>query len=102
MISREQYLDQCSIDQSIHQRYYAQFVDDCVKQLVSDSIGMKTLLKSGVWPFNDIPLKIWDRLSNGIPSRIAFRLEKCGDAASQSTYVCILKEAARQLLNQGK
>lgn len=91
-----------------HRAYYAQFVTPYVKQLVTDRIGLKTLLASRDEHLNDIPLKVWDSFwvnhtpSGGMyitpPFAVGALLREAGEGNSASTGTCILKEAARQVI----
>lgn len=89
-----------------HRAYYAQFVNHHVRNLVLARIGMDRLLASHDEHFNDIPLAVWDSFwvshnpSMHIvpPSSVAALLREAGESNSASTGTCILKEAARQLI----
>lgn len=93
MFTRTQYLDrECS-----HREYYAQFVTDRSKRIVQSCIGIEKLKNSTDEYFNDIPLKTWDVLP------IAYNrqaMESCGDYLTLAGHVCIMKEAARQVLEE--
>jgi hypothetical protein len=94
MFTRKQYLDrECN-----HREYYAQFVTPGVKQRVLQRFGIDALKASEEPSFNDLPLAVWDSLLVPVPSEIASKLRECGDYATLSGCVCILKEAARQLV----
>jgi hypothetical protein len=92
MYSRKQYLNgDCS-----YRGYYSQFVDDNVKQMVKDRVGIERLKKSTDKNFNDLKLVIWDNV--GLPWNISNQLKERGDFMTAADRVCIVKEAARQLL----
>jgi hypothetical protein len=83
-----------------HREYQAQFVNDNVKRMVIDAIGIERLKKSKDEHFNDIPLHIWDNI--GLPYGISEKLKEAGDYYTLAGQVCILKEAGRQLLEKGE
>lgn len=91
-----------------HREYYGQFVGPYVKQLVVDRIGLPRLLASRDPHLNDIPLGVWDSFwvshtpSMHIkpPLAIGVLLREAGEGNSASTGTCILKEAARQLIEE--
>ncbi len=95
-----------------HRSYYAQFVTPYVKQLVAERIGINRLCASKDPHFNDIPLKVWDSfwvtvLPNGgmyivPPSTVSALLKEAGEGNSASTGTCILKEAARQVVEESQ
>lgn len=96
MYTRKQYMGgACS-----HRDYYAQFVTEYILRMVRDVIGMDTLKASRDEHFNDIQLHRWDHLSEALKGSLAIANEY-GDGKkyySLGNGVCILKEAARQLL----
>ena len=90
-----------------HRVYFAQFVTPYVLGLVAARIGVDTLRASKDPHFNDIPLAKWDSFwvrsdSRGMwiepPASVAALLKQAGEDRSASTGTCILKEAARQLV----
>ncbi len=91
-----------------HRAYYAQFVTPYVKALVKDRVGLSRLLSSKDPHLNDIPLSefdsIWVRYTPSIhirpPSAISALLREAGEGNSAATGTCILKEAARQLIEE--
>lgn len=87
-----------------HRKYYGQFVTDRIKTLVLQNISRKKLLASTDPHLNDIPLRLWDNIVSTrlITSDIARQLKECGDWLSLGTGVCILKEAARQIIEDQK
>ena len=111
MYTRNQYMNH----EISHREYYAQFVNEQVKNLVIRFIGKERLLKSKDEHLNDIPLKDWDLLGGFVfrgsemvmkPTTIEpidYKLIKeAGDGVSSATLVCIYKEAARQLIEKFK
>ena len=95
-----------------HRAYYAQFVNAHVRGLVAGRIGLPTLLASKDPHLNDIPLARWDafwtyRTASGgygitPPGFVADMIRATGEGASASTAVCILKEAARQVIEAAR
>ena len=92
-----------------HRAYYAQFVTDCVKDLVKARIGMGRLLASRDPNLNDIPLSDWDSIwmrrgPRGMwiepGARVAALIREAGEGFGASTGTCILKEAGRQLIEE--
>mgnify|MGYP000298472842 CR=1 FL=1 len=114
MITRVDYMANASL---LHRAYHAQFVRPWMKQAILDTIGLDALLSSTDRYLNDIPLDKWDRLvyydANGkavvngrkVWTRKTVWYNKPGwieDGFSLGTGVCILKEAARQIIEAAK
>jgi hypothetical protein len=59
---------------------------------------MKDLIEGKTQHFNNIPLSWWDELIPVLPFEINSKLQKCGDYATKAGVVCILKEAAMQIV----
>ena len=93
-ITRQQYLNK----EATHREYYSQFVTEGVKQRVKSAFKMKDLIEGKTQHFNNIPLSWWDRLIPVLPFEINSKLQKCGDYATLAGVVCILKEAAMQIV----
>lgn len=97
---RKEYTDRkCS-----HREYYAQFVNERVKKLLSPLKPM--ILRSTDPHLNDIPLPLWDRLTDATRDSIDRKLWKAAEAPKlpEGSYswslcanTCILKEAAKQI-----
>jgi hypothetical protein len=83
-----------------HRKYYAQFVTPEVKALVQRSIGVTALCASKDPHLNDILLGRWDALVTRLPHIVVAKLKECGDYLTLGNGVCILKEAARQLIEE--
>lgn len=96
MITRKQYLNHGSS----HREYYAQFVNIRAKSLVKKFIGIDRLRESTDESFNDIPLKKWDSLIYFIDYESINKLKDAGDFLTIAGGVCLLKEAARQILEE--
>ena len=73
-----------------HRQYHAQYVTDTIKKRVANMIEYWVKHNGPITcpHLNDIPLNKWDKLSRGL-----FPFEM-----AQSTCVCVLKEAAKQIL----
>lgn len=94
MIQRQDYID----GEVSHREYYAQFVNTQILNLAL-RIGKSRLIASSDSHFNDIPLNEWDRLSREfIFTGLDEQLRSCGDYLTMAGRVCILKEAARQIV----
>lgn len=78
-----------------HREYYAQFVTEATKRIVLRYIGLEKLLENTCEHFSDnMPLRSWDT----IPHKFNNQLALCGDWLSMAGWVCIAKEAARQIV----
>lgn len=94
IFSRKEYMDRkCS-----HREYYAQFVDESVRKLVASTIGIERIRKSKDEHLNDIPLKNWDTVAFNIHKGVYEKMKLAGDFRSNAGDTCILKEAARQIV----
>lgn len=90
MFTRQDYLDKkCS-----HREYYGQMVRHITKDMIGNHIGLLELLKCSSEFFNEIPLKRWDNLA----PLLWVNFKKYGDVDTLCGRVCILKEAARQIV----
>jgi hypothetical protein len=100
-MTRQEYMtDSCEL----HCDYFSQFVTPAVISMVRSRIGIETLLDSTDPHLNDIPLMRWDILTGSLfrlPGMRA-KIRDVGEIASLATGVCILKEAARQIIEQEK
>lgn len=108
MITRKQYMADSA---NLHESYYGQFVTPEIKQRVLKRFGIE-ILKNEFQKdenLNGIPLKCWDDLAG---NRITFdgyaatlcadTLKAAGDGPTWSNSVCILKAAARQIVNENQ
>lgn len=98
LFTRAQYMNR----ECTHRQYYGQFVTENTRALVGRVIGLQSLRLSKDEHFNDIPLARWDGMVNGrmIPAGTDAKLRSLGDWLSMAAGVCILKEAAQQLLER--
>jgi hypothetical protein len=91
MKTRKQYLaGECT-----HREFYAQFVGQELKNRVLTRFGKKRLQASTDPHLNDISLAEWDTLG---PAGWKAKWEEVGDFPSLAGFVCIHKEAAKQLV----
>ena len=93
MYTRKQYLNK----ECTHRQYYGQFVTPATKAHVLRGIGLAALKKSTDPHFNDISLANWDNLVPHCPGSADF--SNAGDYYTLAGGVCLLKEAARQILD---
>lgn len=80
-----------------HDEYYAQFVTNEIRQAVFDAFSARQLREAGEY-FNGIPLHRWDMLGRQFHYQIATDLRAAGDFLSSAGVVCILKRAAKEIL----
>jgi hypothetical protein len=104
---RSEYMDKAGLRvhgerTEAHRAYYAQYVDEDVKARVLRHIGLDALLRSRDEHLNDIPLKCWDTFveMRMIPKSVADKLRENGDYLTLATGVCVMKEAARQIIEE--
>lgn len=83
-------------DKCTHRQYYGQFVNADTISLVARAFGNDRLLASKDEHFNDIPLALWDALVPHAPGSAKFK--EAGDFYTLAGGVCMLKEAARQIV----
>jgi len=83
-----------------HREYYRQFVNPFVTRMVERVITTERLLKSSDQQyFNDIALNRWDMMVSALWIMVSKDLlNQAGEIRSLGTGVCILKAAARQLV----
>lgn len=80
--------------------YYAQYVTPAVRALVVSRIGFPALFESRDHHFNDIRFESWDKLESACRSLVSTTMLKAnGEMWSRSSSVCILKVAARQIVD---
>ena len=96
LITRQQYLNK----EATHREYYSQFVTEGVKQRVESAFRMESLIQGKDKHFNNLPLQWWDRLMPVVPFEINSKLKDCGDYPTLAGVVCILKEAAMQIVEK--
>ena len=84
-----------------HQQYYAQFVTEEIRMMVVLNFGLDTLKQANQEDraFNTIPLHRWDLLGIflNVPT-MHDKFKQHQDFISQASLVCVLKEAARQVV----
>jgi hypothetical protein len=82
-----------------HNEYYGQFVTDSIIRSVKSFIGEDRIRNSTDPHFNDIPLHLWDRLSDSMKSQLTIfdEYEDGKKYYSLCSGVCTLKQAARMI-----
>lgn len=86
-----------------HREYYGQFVNSTIKARVLSAFTLAELLASTRESFNDLPLSRWDMLAGGMATTLCSRqLKEAGDGHSLGSAVCILKEAAQQIVDEAR
>ena len=85
-----------------HEQYYGQFVTKEIKEAIIRRIGKGAILMSNDPHFNDIELGIWDNVLTPVSPSIRKAIKAAGDQFSLSSLVCIAKEAARQIKEEGQ
>lgn len=97
MNTRKDYLDK----KCTHSEYYSQFVTAGIKNAVRTRFGVERLVKSTDKHLNDIPLKQWDGLGYACRGfETGSKMKEAGDYLTAAGIVCILKEAARQIIEE--
>ena len=94
MFTRTDYLDgKCT-----HQQYYHQFVDERIKAIVLCRFDRETLAHHFAKDtfFNTINIRTWDVMS--LPGYVADKLKQAGDYLTLAGQVCVLKQAAREIV----
>ena len=96
MITRAQYMS----GEKTHDEYYSQFVTRVIKQIVLGRFTIKQLKEAYAEDkhFNSIRLSDWDAMSIARNSSLESKLCEAGDTVSLSSYICIFKQAARQIV----
>lgn len=102
-MTRKEYLDLSRTGDSLaafHQ-YYSQFVTPYVTEVVRTCIGEDIIRASKDVHFNDIPIKLWDKLVPLVRHGIASKNEDINGTrcVSMCECVCTLKTAARIIRN---
>lgn len=102
MITRQQYLNDAH---NLHDAYYGQFVTAGIKQMVLNAFGLdrirKHVLAGGMGNPGYIGLSRWDGLAGGYGSKLGeAEMKKVGDYPSLAGAVCILKQAAKMIVNE--
>src|SRR5690349_20176874 len=95
--TREQYL----AGLVSHERYYGQFIDSLLRAAVASAFGTDRLIAAYKEDanFNSIPLYKWDSWYSIMNNSIFWaELRAVGEQFSLSTVVCVIKEAARQVV----
>jgi hypothetical protein len=97
-MTRKEYLDLSRLGNGIEafHQYYSQFVTPYVTEVVRTYIGEDIIRASKDVHFNDIPIKLWDKIVPLVRHGIASKNEKLNGmrAVSVCECVCTLKTAA--------
>lgn len=97
MLTRNEYM---ANSQNLHRTYYAQFVTPGIFHMVERRFTAERLVNCSdqLW-FNTIPLNQWDQLMPCVGMMVnRVLMRELGEGWSLGTSVCILKEAARQVV----
>lgn len=96
MKTRQQYLDK----EITHENYYSQFVDYNVKKIVLRNFTKEQLYFAFREDknFNYFDLKLWDSMVAKLSPAVSKKLNEANDFLSLATGVCILKQAAREIV----
>lgn len=101
IITRKEYMD----GKATHHDYYAQYVNNGIKETVKHSVTLEKLLASENKHLNDIPLAIWDGIATyqiNTSSRIHQIAKQAGESVTLAFGVCVAKAAARIIINENK
>jgi hypothetical protein len=101
MKNKEQYRNK----ECTHREYYAQFVTPRVKRIVKDRFGIDNLVNTPDQEnLNTLNLSIWDGLVPllWMDFTICSLLKSANEWRTLGSGVCILKEAAKQLIEEAK
>jgi len=103
MITRKEYMENSS---EMHHKYYGQFVTESVKRLVLSEFSiteLETSFTEDKW-MNTLKLERWDRLFPLVPISVFNKIRESGDvnARSLANSVCVLKAAARILIEENE
>ena len=93
LFTRKQYLD----NECTHDQYYGQFVTESTIKTVLSYFGKEKLTEAYKQDknFNNIKLSFWDNMSLRAAT---YKMKDCGDYLTMSGHVCILKRAARMII----
>lgn len=93
----------CKDTYALHREYWGQFVTSYIKAMVLTRFRLELLQRSLPLDhhLNNIPLAQWDTLTGYPQSRLCqTALKEAGEGVSLSSGVCILKEAAKQIVEE--
>jgi len=108
MITRTAHLDAMSdadnqsARDALHRAYYAQFVTPVIRNRVVKAIGIDRLCAEFRRDehLNGIELKVWDSLTTTASLMSNKLMRDRGDYPMTAGLVCVLKEAARQAIEE--
>lgn len=83
-----------------HEEYYHQFVTEEIKKMVLRRFSKEELKEAFETDIhlNSIPLIQWDMLAIYLP--IGRKMQECGDYPTKAGGVCIVKQAAKEIINE--
>ena len=100
MFTRKQYLNkECTFEQ-----YYGQLATESVKKTVLNFFSPEELKAAYAKDkhFNSIPLANWDHIGKraNLRGNLSAEFKKLGDYSTVAGLVCVVKNAARQIINE--
>ena len=101
--TRQQYMD----NECTHEQYYRQFVTAAMKREVANTFGVDRILRAmdqdaKKGNLNAIPLAEWDRVGLRFRAVLHAPMREAGDGISLAGLVCVMKQAARMLVEKSK
>lgn len=100
MITRDDYIK----NRATHRQYYNEYVMPRIRELVLERFSAERLQEALAEDehLNSIALSKWDGVAQNITGdhQLHAMLKERGDFMTQAAAVCILKEAARQVVEQ--
>jgi len=102
LLTRKEYMARHLDRDAAYRAYYGQWVTPRVMAAVVRHVGPERL-RASAWPFNDIPLKDWDRFhpSKFMTDAELLSVNAAGDWVGIGWSVCVAKEAARAWVEAG-
>lgn len=108
MMTHKEYMEQNSIVENtfdLHHSYYSQFVTGRIKVVVKNRVDIAALAKdynAGDKHLNNrySCTKVWDHIMSVTHADIYRKLQEAGQCNSIATQVCIVKAAARILIEE--
>lgn len=105
LITRKDYIATSQLGNAdrlrMHRCYFAQFVNDEIKEVVTETFGMVPLHMAYAQDraFNTIAIAVWDAVVANHKKLVDPQLlARTGEGWSSATGICIFKEAAKQLV----
>lgn len=107
-MTREQYMtnsiDETDADKEAkHRQYYGQYVTPYIRARVLGYFGDRLFkVPDSDVDLNSLPLREWDFLARSGLGALAVPMKDNGDYLTLGSAVCILKEAARRIIESNK